>query len=182
MKSRRSARRGPAVVRPIAIGFTAIDEAMASPVNPFPAGRFADRIEHTRACLASVEVGACSVYAWAVLCSAANEMEAAIALGFVDDPEGLLADTFAALRACAPRFTSASALIGLPPEDVANLTDMVDGWVEFLTTHSARRVVKACRFTDARVLDLARGKLKMGDLVCSMTEGGVSGQEGAARG
>ena len=184
MKSRRSKtppfKKAATVNAPLYIGFSRFDELLASTTDPFPPGRFASRIEHARVSLAAVAGGACTVYSWAVLCSVANEMEAAIALGYVEDPTGLLADTFAALRACVGRFASASAMIDMPPEDVENLTDMVDGWADFQLTHSARRVVRAMRFTDARVLALARGELKMGDLVCTTTDAGSVQVESAA--
>lgn len=183
MKSSRSRKppfkKAPPTTSPLAIGFSRLDEIMASPALPFYEGRFRDRIALARAALGQARAEKCDLLAWATLCSVANELESAIALKFIDDPDGLLADSFAALRACAQRFPSADSVIGLPPGELDALSDMLDGWVAFLTEHSARRVVRALRHTDARVLALARGEIKMGDLVCSVTEGQSLTVEGA---
>lgn len=163
-KKKRPPHRKPAP-RCLVSGYTALDELLASPTHPFPAGTFDRRIGDTMDAFAKIEAGTANVYDWACCCSAANTVETLLAWREIEDHDGLLADAFAGLKASVQRMESSDDPVVLEGAALEDLRDMLDGWADLLRTKPARVIVRAERETDRRAREVAAGRMSINDLL-----------------
>ncbi len=84
--------------------FTFMDELMASPIEPMPASDVASRVAAAQFHLERLATAPePSVMDWRVCAMVGNVLEVMIELEIAQDPDGLLAEAFAALRAAGLR-------------------------------------------------------------------------------
>lgn len=146
--------------------YTAMDEFLASPTCPAPRGLFDVRIKAARAALAELQNPATARLApWAVVCMAANVVETMLERGVAADPDGLLRDSFEALRCAVSPRPGADPEIVLSPAALDCVSDMLDGWEALITTVNHRRVIQCFRATDRRVLEIEAGRTRATDFV-----------------
>jgi hypothetical protein len=149
--------------------FTLMDEMLASPTEPMPADDAASRVAaalHHLERLATEP--APNVMEWRVCAMVGNFMEVLLELGIAQDPDGLLVDAFAALRAAAERNLRAGKTIRLTGPGLVAIRGLIRDFAEILEQAPHRTIIRAFRETDKRVRSLDRGGRRPSDYVAQV--------------
>lgn len=152
--------------------FTLMDEMLASPVNPMPvedaAQRVAAALLHLERLATEPEP---SVMDWRVCAMVGNFMEVLLELGIAQDPDGLLDDAFAELRAAAERNLRAGKTIRLTGTGLVKVRALIRDFGDILAEAPHRTMIRAFRETDKRVRSLDRGGARPTDYVVQLGAG-----------
>lgn len=166
MSTRR--KRTPPVGRPGDM-YTLMDEMLASPTAPMPASDAASRVaaalHHLERLATEPTPG---VMDWRVCAMIGNVMEVMLELGLAQDPDGLLVDAFAELRAAAERNLRAGKTIRLSGTGLVKVRGLIRDFGDILEQAPHRTMIRVFRETDKRVRSLDRGGVRPTDYVAQI--------------
>lgn len=144
--------------------FTLAEVLMASPTNPMPAAdaraRYEATLHHLEQLAAAPEP---SPLDWRTVAMAGNVLEALLAADVIDDPERVLADGFAAMRAAASR-----PKIRFTGDELQAVRAMVRNWGTVLEQCPHRMLLQAFRRVYADIQRRDASAIENGDLATQL--------------
>jgi hypothetical protein len=138
--------------------YTQWDEWTASPTAPLPAEDVGHRVNVAEDALLALFSGVGNNWVhWDICITVVNFMETFVRLGYALDPDGLVRDSHAALRAARRRAESEKSAPMLTVPEAGIVLGLVCDYSECLRETSAKSAVRAMRATEAGMRKLRRG-------------------------
>ena len=139
--------------------YTLMDALLASPTDPLPKADIDHRVHLAERCLMSLVAGDGNLGHWQVCATVLNFMETFVGLGYAKDPDGLLADSEAALADCrraALACLPGSRVYAVQGPGAGALLALITDYGECLRGVCARSAIRAMRATDKAMREAAR--------------------------
>jgi hypothetical protein len=144
--------------------YTQLDLMLASPTEPMPEAKRTHQLTRMWGGLAAIERGAApSTDDWRVCSDAVNLMESLVTAGWVEDAQGLLADSVRAL-ALAGRRHLAGGAIRLDAAGIQAVRAVLEDYAAALAQIDHRTMIYAHRATEARIREIHAGRKRPHDV------------------
>jgi hypothetical protein len=144
--------------------YTALDEMLASPTQPYPVDFQRHQLTRMYGGLASIENAPNpSTDDWRVCSDAVNLMETLVTMGIVEDSSGLLMDAVEALAMAGKRHHT-HGVIRLDAKGIQAVRAVLEDYAECLAVLSCRTMIRCHRLTERRIREIMKGRLKPHDV------------------
>lgn len=144
--------------------YSFLEELMASPVEPTPEAKRRYQLTRMWGGLAAIErAERPTTDDWRVCSDAVNLIETLVAMGELQDADGLLQDAVRALAHAGARHLRGEP-IRLDAQGIQAVRAVLEDYAAALETLPARTVVHAHRKTEQRIRDILAGKRRPHDI------------------
>lgn len=153
----------------VPVTYTSLHELLASPTNPLPEATRRHQLTRMWGGLAAIErAPAPTRDDWRVCSDAVNLLEELVAVGEVQDPDGLLPDAIEALAEAGRRHQEAGQPIRLSAAGIQTVRAVLEDYAAALEALPARTMIRAHRMTEKRIREILRHGARPGVQVCNV--------------